>query len=101
MLAHYLAGTNAAGQPVKWPSFAGSSSAGFAGKYTARRQIDAIVAQIVSLGSKAISADYPYPASTDYPTNNVTPIGDQWRIDKILENSEPATMFRRSCSRAG
>ena len=86
MLAHYLAGTNAAGQPVKWPSFPGSSSAGFAGKYTPR-QIDAIVAQIVSLGSKAISADYPYPASTDYPTNNVTPIGDQWRIDKILENS--------------
>ena len=31
---------------------------GFAGKYTPR-QIDNIVAQIVSLGSKAISSDYP------------------------------------------
>ena len=77
MLAHYLAGTNSAGQPIQWPSFPGSSSAGFAGKYTSR-QIDDIVAQIVSLGSKAISADYPYPASTDYPTNNVTPGSDQW-----------------------
>ena len=86
MLAHYLAGTNAAGQPVNWPSFPGSSSAGFAGKYTSR-QIDDIVAQIVSLGSKAISADYPYPASTDYPTNNVTPGFDQWRIDKMLEQA--------------
>ena len=86
MLAHYLAGTNAAGHPVKWPFFPGSSSAGFAGKYTSR-QIDDIVAQIVSLGSKAISADYPYPASTDYPANNVTPGSDQWRIDKMLEQA--------------
>jgi hypothetical protein len=79
MLANYLAGTNAAGQPVKWPSFPGSSLAGFSGKYTPR-QIDNIVAQIVSLGSKAISADYPYPSSTDYPGNNVTPPGDEKEI---------------------
>ena len=80
MLANYLAGTNAAGQPVSWPLFPGSSTAGFSGKYTPR-QIDGIVAQILSLGAKAISADYPYPASGDYPTNNVTPSGHDWILD--------------------
>jgi len=79
MLANYLAGTNAAGQPVKWPPLPLSSSAGFAGKYT-RRQIDSIVAQIVSLGSKAISADYPYPLSSDYPGINVTPPSEDVKI---------------------
>jgi hypothetical protein len=62
MLANYLAGTNAAGNPVTWPAFPGPSgplTGGFAGKYTPR-QIDNIVAQIVSLGSKAISSDIPY-----------------------------------------
>ena len=61
MLANYLAGTNAAGKPVTWPAFPGPSgplTGGFAGKYTPR-QIDNIVAQIVSLGSRAISSDYP------------------------------------------
>jgi hypothetical protein len=71
LLANYLADTNAARQPVRWPSFPGSSSDGFKKKYTPR-QIDSIVAQIVSLGSKAISADYPYPLSSDYPGVNVT-----------------------------
>ncbi|HEY5743079.1 MAG TPA: hypothetical protein VIS99_11110, partial [Terrimicrobiaceae bacterium] len=65
MLANYLAGTNAAGTRVTWPAFPGPSGAltgGFAGKYTPR-QIDNIVAQIVSLGSRAISSDYPYNSS--------------------------------------
>ena len=83
MLANYLAGTNAAGQPVKWPSFPGASSTGF-GKYTPR-QIDSIVAQIVSLGSKVISADYPYPAPGDYPAINVTPSWQQNQINWFLE----------------
>ena len=83
MLANYLAGTNAAGEPVKWPSFPGASSTGFE-KYTPR-QIDSIVAQIVSLGSKLISADYPYPAPGDYPANNVTPSWQQNHINSFLE----------------
>ena len=58
LLAKYLAGTNAAGQPVTWPAFQGSSTQGFAGKYTPR-QLDSVVAQILSIGSKAISSDYP------------------------------------------
>jgi Tfp pilus assembly protein PilX len=80
MLANYLAGTNAAGQQIKWPPFPASSSTGFAGKYTPR-QIDSIVAQIVSLGSKAISADYPYPLSSDYPGLNVTPPSEDVKIN--------------------
>ena len=59
LLANYLAGTNAAGQPITWPVFPGSSTQGFAGKYT-KRQLDSIVAQILSIGSKAISSDFPY-----------------------------------------
>ena len=59
LLAKYLAGTNAGGQPVTWPVFRGSSALGFLGKYTPR-QLDSIVAQILSIGSKAISSDYPF-----------------------------------------
>ncbi len=59
LLAKYLAGTNAGGRRVDWPVFPGSSTQGFAGKYTPR-QLDSIVAQILSIGSKAISSDYPY-----------------------------------------
>ena len=59
LLANYLAGTNGAGQPITWPVFPGSSAQGFAGKYSPR-QLDSIVAQILSIGSKAISSDYPY-----------------------------------------
>ena len=59
LIANYLAGTNSAGQPVDWPVFPGSSTQGFAGKYT-KRQLDSIVAQILSIGSKAISSDFPY-----------------------------------------
>ena len=59
LLANYLAGTNAGSQPVNWPVFSGSSTQGFAGKYTPR-QLDSIVVQILSIGSKAISSDYPY-----------------------------------------
>ena len=79
LLANYLAGTNSAGQAVTWPAFPGSSSAGFLGKYTPR-QIDNVVAQIVSLGSKAISADYPYPLSSDYPGVTVTPPSEDVKI---------------------
>jgi hypothetical protein len=59
LLAKYLAGTNAGGRPVTWPVFRGSSTQGFAGKYTPR-QLDGLVAQILSIGSKAISSDYPF-----------------------------------------
>ena len=63
MLAHYLAGTNAMGQAITWPAFPGPGSStlntGFSGKYTPR-QIDSIVAQVLSYGSKTISPDYPY-----------------------------------------
>ena len=59
LLAKYLAGTNASGQPIVWPVFRGSSTQGFAGKYTPR-QLDSIVAQILSIGSKGISSDFPY-----------------------------------------
>jgi hypothetical protein len=59
MLAKYLSGTNAAGAPITWPVFQGTSSGGFGGKYTPR-QIDSIVAQICNLGASAVSPDYPY-----------------------------------------
>ena len=59
LLAKYLAGTNAAARAINWPVFPGSSTQGFGGKYTPR-QLDSIVAQILSIGSKAISSDYPY-----------------------------------------
>jgi hypothetical protein len=69
MLAKYLAGANAAGQAITWPTFPGTSapSGGFSGKYS-NRQIDSIVAQIVSLGAKAISPDR---TSTDDSRNDV------------------------------
>ena len=69
LLAKYLAGTNAAGQPMTWPAFQGSSTQGFAGKYTPR-QLDSVVAQILSIGSKAISSDYPCISA---------PVGEQTR----------------------
>ena len=64
LLAKYLAGTNAGEQRVFWPVFPGPASSvpstnGFAGKYTPR-QLDSIIAQILSIGSKAISSDYPH-----------------------------------------
>ena len=59
MLAKYLSGTNAAGTHVTWPALPGSSSTGFAGKYTPR-QLDSIVAQILSLGAKDTSPDIPF-----------------------------------------
>ncbi len=68
LLANYLSGTNDVGRPLAWPVFPGSSTEGFAGKYTPR-QLDSLVAQILSIGSKAISSDYP----------NITPneVGEQ------------------------
>jgi hypothetical protein len=59
LLAKYLSGTNDLGRPLAWPAFPGSSTNGFAGKYTPR-QLDSLVAQILSIGSKAISSDYPH-----------------------------------------
>ncbi len=59
MLAKYLSGTNAAGQPISWPVFSGSSTAGFSGKYTLR-QLDSIAAQICNLGARSVSPDFPY-----------------------------------------
>jgi hypothetical protein len=63
LLANYLAGTNDVGRPLTWPVFPGSSTRGFAGKYTLR-QLDSLVAQILSIGSKAISSDYPNVSGT-------------------------------------
>jgi hypothetical protein len=67
MLADYLAGINAAGKSINWPPFPSSSTTGFSGKYS-NRQIDSIVAQIISLGGKAISPDRP--ATTDASSDN-------------------------------
>ena len=65
LLAKYLSGTNAAGQPISWPVLPGSSTKGFAGKYTAR-QIDSIAAQICNLGARAISPDMPYVSDSSW-----------------------------------
>jgi hypothetical protein len=63
LLAKYLAGTNGTGQAVIWPVFRGPggtpTTGGFKNKYTPR-QLDSMVAQILTIGSKAISADFPY-----------------------------------------
>jgi hypothetical protein len=87
LLANYLAGTNAAGNVTRWPAFQGSSATNFQQKYSPR-QIDSIVAQIVSLGSKLISSDYPHPHSSDYPSipNISDAEGDVW-FDRYLEQS--------------
>lgn len=74
ILAHYLAGTNSMGQPITWPTFSGTAApaAGFAGKYTPR-QIDSIVAQIVSLGAKDISPDIFYVTDPNGQGANLMP----------------------------
>ena len=69
LLANYLAGVNSANQTIIWPAFPGSSAANFKGKYTPR-QIDSIVAQIVSLGAKAISPDRPQDLDGDNNTES-------------------------------
>ena len=51
---------------MTWPAFpspSAPSTNGFAGKYT-RRQLDSIVVQILTVGSKAISADFPYSSGS-------------------------------------
>jgi hypothetical protein len=63
LLANYLAGINDVGRSLTWPVFPGSSTGGFAGKYSLR-QLDSLVAQILSIGSKAISSDYPNISGT-------------------------------------
>jgi hypothetical protein len=83
LLANYLAGTNSAGQPVTWPAFPSSAGANFLTKYSGR-QIDSIVAQIVSLGSKLISSDYPHPRSSDYPGMNVSDGNGDGRLNDYL-----------------
>ena len=84
LLANYLAGTNAAGQPVTWPAFPSSSGVNFLGKYSGR-QIDSIVAQIVSLGSKLISSDYPHPRSSDYPGLNISDAQGDGSFNEYLQ----------------
>ncbi len=87
LLANYLAGTNAAGESISWPAFQGSSATNFQQKYS-KRQIDSIVAQIVSLGSKLISSDYPHPHSSDYPGMNISDTrGDQLFTDYVSEHN--------------
>ena len=85
LLANYLAGTNAAGNAIRWPAFQGSSATNFQQKYS-QRQIDSIVAQIVSLGSKLISSDYPHPSSSDYPASlNISDAKGDSQLDTYLE----------------
>ncbi len=80
MLAKYLSGTNAAGAPVTWPAFRGSSGAGFAGKYTPR-QIDSIVAQICNLGAEAVSPDYPFSSRGSSGDNSFDKGFDEQPLD--------------------
>ena len=85
LLANYLAGTNAARRPIVWPAFPGTAATNFQEKYT-RRQIDSIVAQIVSLGSKLISSDYPHPRSSDYPSSmRISDSQGDDQLDRYLE----------------
>ena len=85
LLANYLAGTNAAGRPISWPAFPGTSATNFQQKYS-KRQIDSIVAQIVSLGSKLISSDYPHPFSSDYPSGmRISDGGGDTQLNLYLE----------------
>ena len=85
LLANYLAGTNAAGRPIAWPAFPGTSATNFQQKYS-KRQIDSIVAQIVSLGSKLISSDYPHPSSSDYPSSmRISDGGGDSQLNLYLE----------------
>ncbi|MBE2178930.1 MAG: hypothetical protein IAE97_00460 [Chthoniobacterales bacterium] len=75
LLAHYLNGRNSAGQAIRWPAFAGSTAAtGYADKYTPR-QMDSIVTQIASLGSKAISYDYPFSNFDENPSGYQEHVG--------------------------
>jgi hypothetical protein len=84
LLASYLAGTNAAGQAVTWPAFPSAFGINFLAKYSGR-QIDSIVAQIVSLGSKLISSDYPHPHSSDYPGMNISDANGDGQFDDYLQ----------------
>jgi hypothetical protein len=81
LLANYLEGTNGARQAVTWPAFpgpGGPATAGFSGKYTPR-QLDNLVAQILTIGSKAISADFPYVSG-----NVGEQIGHRFRVAPYL-----------------
>ena len=60
MISHYLAGMDAFNRPITWPPFTGATTAtSFFQKYS-YRQIDSITAQVVSLGSRLLSADRCY-----------------------------------------
>jgi hypothetical protein len=39
LLANYLAGTNSAGNAIRWPAFQGSSATNFTGKYSQRQWV--------------------------------------------------------------
>lgn len=56
-IANYLKGRDSRGNAIKWPTFPGSSAAGFAGKYT-DRQIDSITLQILSLMKRGVLTDH-------------------------------------------
>ncbi|HEY5814553.1 MAG TPA: hypothetical protein VIT23_18100, partial [Terrimicrobiaceae bacterium] len=94
LLANYLVGTNGTGRGIRWPIFPGSSATDFEAKYS-KRQIDSVVVQIVSLGSKLISSDYPHPHSSDYPGLNISdgngdgPLNDYWQQEGSRLNNAP------------
>ena len=69
VIAHYLNGDGCNSNVLTWPAFQGSNPAAFKGKYTPR-QIDDLSAQIVSLGCKMISSDYPFANNVDYPEDS-------------------------------
>jgi len=88
LLANYLSGTNEAYAPITWPVFPGSSTQGFIGKYS-NRQIDEIVAQILDLGGRLISSDYPFANYTDYPSYPILWDGnEQAYLDNLAPVSE-------------
>ncbi|XHR29822.1 MAG: hypothetical protein ACFUZC_04560 [Chthoniobacteraceae bacterium] len=56
-ISKYLSGTNSQGNAITWPTFPGSDSQGFAGKYT-NRQIDSISLQLLDLMQKGVFCDH-------------------------------------------
>ena len=82
-------------------SFPGTAATNFQEKYT-RRQIDSIVAQIVSLGSKLISSDYPHPRSSDYPSSmRISDSQGDDQLDWYLEQQGCRLTTRHSSFRVG
>jgi hypothetical protein len=96
VIARYLAGTNAAGQPITWPRFPGTTTTAtsYSGKYTLR-QIDSITAQTVQLAARDTSPDMGWNDHRMVRTGDsatrgwlsgklVNGIGRSPKLDKVL-----------------